>query len=546
MTPTPQNTFALAARILWMRFRFVLAVAGLFGLIALWQQFGAMWDRAVLWASGKAAIDRGISPDTEYFCPMCPGVLAAWPEKCPVCKMPLVRRTKGSSQLLPEGVTARMQISPYRLQLAGIKTSPVGYLPLTHEIRTSGQLLIRSASDGNPSDSPDRGLAPLVVATIPPWDVPFAAVGTPVELSAAWLPAGRMLAGTIESIAAATDAAAAGELLIRISDPPAALAPGASVQVVARVSLAAVEPYRSQPRDLPPLAADAKNSYFLCPDHPAWIRTHTGKCPFDDRDLEERSLRDDQRLEWSCRWHADVHRAANGDPCPHCQRPSSSPCVVTYVPAGEVLVIPESAVIDTGALRLVYVETMAGMFDGVIVELGTKEGSYYPVLSGLQPGQRVATAGAFLLDAETRLNPSLAAGYFGAGSDGAAGGSSSILAGGSPAANAPDLLATLKLAPDDLLLARRQKVCPITRAPLGSMGELVRVEVEGEPVYLCCEACRDSVRVPSKQPGRDDRSSTSPTRQRATRLPFQERSSWGWMDFPRLRLGLVAAERALP
>ena len=30
-------------------------------------------------------------------------------------------------------------------------------------------------------------------------------------------------------------------------------------------------------------------------------------------------------------------------------------------------------------------------------------------------GQRVAFAGAFLLDAETRLNPSLAAGYFGAG-----------------------------------------------------------------------------------------------------------------------------------
>ena len=42
-------------------------------------------------------------------------------------------------------------------------------------------------------------------------------------------------------------------------------------------------------------------------------------------------------------------------------------------------------------------------------------GTYYPVLSGLEPGQRVATAGAVLLDAETRLNPSVAASYFGAG-----------------------------------------------------------------------------------------------------------------------------------
>ena len=59
---------------------------------------------------------------------------------------------------------------------------------------------------------------------------------------------------------------------------------------------------------------------------------------------------------------------------------------------------------------------MAGMFDGVEVTLGRRCGDHYPVLRGLAPGDRVVTAGAFLLDAETRLNPALAASYFGAGS----------------------------------------------------------------------------------------------------------------------------------
>ncbi|HZN35339.1 MAG TPA: heavy metal-binding domain-containing protein [Pirellulaceae bacterium] len=478
MAATIKQTFGLAARVLWMRLRFVLAVAGLFAVIALWNQLGALWDRAVVWLSGEALTERGVSPDTEYFCPMCPGVLAAWPEKCPVCKMPLVRRTRGESQLLPEGVTARMQISPYRVQLAGIKTSPVGYLPLAHEFRTRGTLREKD----------------LVAAPISPWDVPYAAAGAPVELRSDRLPAGTSLAGTIKSVAAADGAGQSHELQIRVSDAPQQLASGASLDVIARVPLASIEPYRSQPRELPPLTDGAPRSYFVCPDHPGWIRAGGGKCPFDDRPLEERRLRDDQRLEWSCRWHAGEHHSETGTSCPHCQRPCNSPRVVTYVPPGEVLVVPESAVIDTGSKKIVFVETMPGMFDGVLVELGAKEGGYLPVLSGLSPGQRVASAGAFLLDAETRLNPSLAASYFGAGSAAGSGSSAVIAAASSAAGQTPDLLGALNLPPDDLLLARRQKVCPITRMALGAMGPLIRVEVEGEPVFLCCAACKSRVR----------------------------------------------------
>jgi hypothetical protein len=39
---------------------------------------------------------------------------------------------------------------------------------------------------------------------------------------------------------------------------------------------------------------------------------------------------------------------------------------------------------------------------------------FYPVLNGLEAGQRVAAAGSFLIDAETRLNTAAAATYSGA------------------------------------------------------------------------------------------------------------------------------------
>jgi Cu(I)/Ag(I) efflux system membrane fusion protein len=71
-----------------------------------------------------------------------------------------------------------------------------------------------------------------------------------------------------------------------------------------------------------------------------------------------------------------------------------------------MLRVPESAVIDTGTKQIVFVETETGVFEGRVVTLGPRSGDHYPVLEGLVPGERVASAGAFLLDAETRLDPS--------------------------------------------------------------------------------------------------------------------------------------------
>ncbi len=74
--------------------------------------------------------------------------------------------------------------------------------------------------------------------------------------------------------------------------------------------------------------------------------------------------------------------------------------------AQAVLAIPRSAVIETGRQRIVYVESAPGVFDMRAVELGPQAEDYYPVLKGLQAGEKVVTVGAFLVDSENRLNPS--------------------------------------------------------------------------------------------------------------------------------------------
>jgi hypothetical protein len=74
-------------------------------------------------------------------------------------------------------------------------------------------------------------------------------------------------------------------------------------------------------------------------------------------------------------------------------------------PRDAVLAVPESAVIDTGTDKIVYVEAEPGVFEGRKVVLGPRSGDVFPVLDGLAPGEKVAAAGAFLIDAESRINP---------------------------------------------------------------------------------------------------------------------------------------------
>jgi len=51
-----------------------------------------------------------------------------------------------------------------------------------------------------------------------------------------------------------------------------------------------------------------------------------------------------------------------------------------------------------------------------------------------------------------------------------------------------------KLSTADRAAAEKQKICPVTKAPLGSMGTPLPVDVgEGRIVFICCKGCRDTL-----------------------------------------------------
>ena len=93
--------------------------------------------------------------------------------------------------------------------------------------------------------------------------------------------------------------------------------------------------------------------------------------------------------------------------CPPKLKASPARYLARLAPAPQdaVLTVPESAVIDTGKDKIVYVEAEPGVFEGRKVVLGPRSGDLFPVLEGLAPGEKVAATGAFLIDAESRINP---------------------------------------------------------------------------------------------------------------------------------------------
>ena len=70
---------------------------------------------------------------------------------------------------------------------------------------------------------------------------------------------------------------------------------------------------------------------------------------------------------------------------------------------GLKLAVPESAVLDTGLRKIVYLSKENSVFESREVTLGPKAGNYYVVLSGLKEGDVVVTSGNFLVDSESKL-----------------------------------------------------------------------------------------------------------------------------------------------
>lgn len=383
---------------LQVRLRFVILVALTAVLMSQWERLQRTVGGVLLGVSGRQ-LSGEIAADHEYFCPMDPGVLSAWPAICSICNMDLVPRKKGDAELLPEGVVARMQLSPQRIQLAGLRTTAVS------ESRSSLLLTLHGVLQRDAEL--DRGYR----LEIPISRQDVVAFADAVEAEVVGPELEEVVLGTAVRVG---DAAGGVPMVgIELSEMPRWFS-GEAVAVTVRAEVSAAKLLSAEQR----------------------LR------------LGERAL----------------------------------------------LQVPASAVVDHGGQKLVYVQTMAGMFDGRVVQLGPRTGSVYAVVEGLEAGEQVVSTGAFLADAEARLNPALAVGYFGADQP----------ALSSAAAVAPLKVAVSKagvqeLSEGDRALAAAQGKCPVTDLSLDSMGGPVAVQVGDRRVFICCAACeRKLLKEPEK------------------------------------------------
>jgi membrane fusion protein, copper/silver efflux system len=487
--------FLILVKLARLRFVAILVVIGL--VIVKWDTLNAYYER---WTRTTTQ-EQGSGSEFEYFCPMHPTVIRDnRKEKCPICFMPLSKRKKGegSTEALPPGIANRVQLSPYRVVLAGIQTSVVTYQPLFKDITTVGfvefnegqmkqvtarvkgridTLIVKETGlMVHPGDELACMYSPDLVSTMRDllnakenknadlmrianerlalWgiskpqideilktgkanthlkiDSPFEGhvtkkyvkegqyvdEGSPlydiVDLKSVWIQA-QVFEKDMAFLPFYHDPLKKDEA-VKVGLPVTATSdafPGQTFEG----KLAFVLPHVDQDTRSVVVRFELDNlDYKLRPG--SWA-TVTFKVPPRQLDVLARA--------WSQGWVKGT--AASGAlqallspivPAPAISHLRQIHAAGSYaaLEQGWVLAVPDTAIIDTGTLRLVYRQLSSGLYEGVRVELGPrmvgpKHNTYYPVLSGLHGGDRVVTNGSFLVDAETRLNPAAGSIYFG-------------------------------------------------------------------------------------------------------------------------------------
>ncbi|MEJ7639274.1 MAG: heavy metal-binding domain-containing protein [Singulisphaera sp.] len=220
----------------------------MFVVVGGWETLSGYWARLTAVATSTATI----SSDTEYFCPMDPGVLSDWPSKCPICNMTLVRHKRGEATPLPDGVVARMQFTPYRLWLGGIRTGSVAYAPLARQVEAPGTVATASI---------DRA---EVEAHFFASELVWVEVGGSAEVRPLGERSSMPRPARVKDVPPRPVAPGeSGRVVVEVTGGTEGLRVGDHVRVGVRYPIERIEPFRSLPTVPPPLSRGAPATLFL-------------------------------------------------------------------------------------------------------------------------------------------------------------------------------------------------------------------------------------------------------------------------------------------
>jgi multidrug efflux pump subunit AcrA (membrane-fusion protein) len=540
--------FLILVKLARLRFIGLLLAIGL--VIVKWDTITAYYQR---WTRSPN-LERASNSDVEYFCPMHPTVVRDnAKEKCPICFMPLSKRKKGEAkeEALPPGVVSRVQLSPYRVVLAGIQTWKVANVPLSKEITTVGFVEFNEREMRQVAARVKGRLDKLYVSETGEM------VHAGDELASLYSPD---LVITVQNLLDAKQIGNASLQKIaldrlelwgiskdQIDDILKTSKANAHLKICSPITGHIIKKYVKEGQ----YVDEGTPLYDVVDLSTVWIEGQVYEddmaflptLPRQDKDIKDKKYwlpatattraSPAEKFEGKLTFvypHVDkdtrtvVVRFELDNP--DCKlRPGTSATVKLKIPPkqldifakaaghhallgeGKILAVPETAVIDTGSQSIVYREVVPGQYEGVKVELGPRmvgpdEAIFYPVLRGLEAGELVVTTGSFLVDAETRLNPAAGLIYFG-GSSGSKGGSSSVtnVRPSTPEdTDAKVKVAFAKLPEEDRRVAEAQGFCPVLKGSrLGSMGLPVKLMLDGKPVFLCCHGCEDKAKADPSQ-----------------------------------------------
>ena len=533
----------LVVKTLQARLRFVVLLVAIGGLITYWDTFSAYYEK---WTR-RAREAEAASSDTEYFCPMHPFIVRDSPkEKCPICHMDLAKRTKGSGQAepLPPGTVSRVQLTPYRVVLAGVQTTEVRYQPLVKEIVTYGSVEFDETKQARIAARQKGRIEKLYV------NFTGQMVDEGEKLAVLDVRYSPELMVTLEDLLRARqsgnrereESATKRLRLWDISDEQIKefLSTG---KVQTKLTLTSpihghvIKKYQQEGNyvdegtplydvvDLNTVWIEAQvyeaDQAFLKLKQPVTASTlslpgqeFTGSMSFLFPHLDEstRTLR--VRFEMPNPGHRlrpGMYATVKIKVQPQqiealAKAPAAGDAEAeAQLRQGRLVAVPESALIDTGSMKIVYREAAPNTYEGVAVHLGPRMTAadkpvvYHPVLSGLKAGDRIVINGSFLIDAETRLNPAAGSIYFGGTAGGKAGQPNVITRPSTPedadTITRKAMRELARLSAEDRRLAEAQRLCPISGKSLGSMGTPVKVMLKGQPVLLCCEGCEEEAKA---------------------------------------------------